>query len=235
MYWKSSFHGTFCALPPPTLPWATILVVGTRDLSLGCCLGRGLSLFTMDFMWSFQPPLQGTIDMSSWVDLTQPLFKILMHIVQIVKTIPEWKGTCQGQWTRLLGSTWPNHCSRSTGLFYKFTCPLCESWKPYITECVGQQAIEPISQPITKLLVPHLTRICPNSSHAPNWVEWPISSLFHNTENLTRSTIYEGRLFACFALFVLMRSTKPRCFRLCSWSLWKLLRRMGALAWFHGI
>jgi len=130
MYWKSSFHGTFCALPPPTLPWATILVVGTRDLSLGCCLGRGLSLFTMDFMWSFQPPLQGTIDMSSWVDLTQPLFKILMHIVQIVKTIPEWKGTCQGQWTRLLGSTWPNHCSRSTGLFYKFTCPLCESWKP---------------------------------------------------------------------------------------------------------
>jgi hypothetical protein len=55
---------------PPTLPWATILVVGTRDLSLGCCLGRGLSLFTMDFMWYFQPPLQGTIDMFSWVYLT---------------------------------------------------------------------------------------------------------------------------------------------------------------------
>jgi hypothetical protein len=75
--------------PLPTLPWATILVVGSRDLSLGCFLGRGLSLFTMDFMWCFQPPLQGTIDMSSWVYLTQPLFKILMHIVQIVKTIPE--------------------------------------------------------------------------------------------------------------------------------------------------
>jgi hypothetical protein len=109
---------------PPTLPWATILGVGTRDLSLGCCLGRGLSLFTMDFMWSFQPPLQGTIDMSSWVYLTQPLFKILMRIVQIVKTIPEWKGTCLGQWTSLLGSTWPNHCSISTGLFYKIHMPI---------------------------------------------------------------------------------------------------------------
>jgi hypothetical protein len=32
-----------------------------------------------------------------------------------------------------------------------------------------------------------------------------------------------------------MRSTKSRCFRSCSWSLWKLLRRRGALAWFHGI
>ncbi len=50
----------------------------------------------------------------------------------------------------------------------------------YVTECVGQQAIEPFSLPITKLLAPHLSRLCTNSSHAPYWVEWPISSLFHN-------------------------------------------------------
>jgi hypothetical protein len=39
-----------------------------------------------------------------------------------------------------------------------------------------------------------------------------------------RSTsIYEGRLFVCFVLFVLMKSTQPGCFRLRSWSLWKAL------------
>jgi hypothetical protein len=44
----------------------------------------------------------------------------------------------------------------------------------------------------------------------------------------------EGSLF-CFVSFVLMRSTKLGCFRPCSWSLWKLLRRRGASAWFHGV
>jgi hypothetical protein len=35
-----------------------------------------------------------------------------------------------------------------------------------------------------------------------------------------------------FDLFVLMRSTESGCFRLCSWSLWKALKR-GASALFH--
>ncbi len=34
-------------------------------------------------------------------------------------------------------------------------------------------------------------------------------------------------LFVCFVLSVLMRSTAPGCFRLCSWSLWKALEEEG--------
>ncbi len=35
----------------------------------------------------------------------------------------------------------------------------------------------------------------------------------------------------CFVLFVLMRSTKPGCFRLCSWCLWKALEEEGCMGW----
>jgi hypothetical protein len=38
----------------------------------------------------------------------------------------------------------------------------------------------------------------------------------------------------CFC-FVLMRSTKPGCFRSRSWFLWKALEEEGAWAWFHGV
>jgi hypothetical protein len=54
-------------------------------------------------------------------------------------------------------------------------------------------------------------------------------------------SVLEGRLFVCFALFVLMRSTGPGCFRLCSCCLWKALSeeglsmRRGAWAWFRGV
>jgi hypothetical protein len=48
----------------------------------------------------------------------------------------------------------------------------------------------------------------------------------------------EGCLFVClfcFVLFVLMRSTEPGCFRLCSWSLWKALEEeegcIGLVSW----
>ncbi len=41
----------------------------------------------------------------------------------------------------------------------------------------------------------------------------------------------EGSLFC----FVLMRSTKPGCFRSHSWFLWKALEEEGAWAWFHGV
>jgi hypothetical protein len=37
--------------------------------------------------------------------------------------------------------------------------------------------------------------------------------------------------FVCFVLFVLMRSTKPGCFRLCSWCLWKALEEEGCMGW----
>jgi hypothetical protein len=66
----------------------------------------------------------------------------------------------KAQWTGLLGSTWPNHCPKSTytfcwkstcpfccksTAFCKSTCPLCKSWKPlhygtcqvYISHCVN--------------------------------------------------------------------------------------------------
>jgi hypothetical protein len=48
-------------------------------------------------------------------------------------------------------------------------------------------------------------------------------------------SIYEGKLFVCFVLFVLMRSTKLGCFRSFLGLSGKLLRRRGASAWFHGI
>jgi hypothetical protein len=35
--------------------------------------------------------------------------------------------------------------------------------------------------------------------------------------------------------FVIMISTKPRCFKSCSWCLWKALTRRGAWVWFHNI
>jgi hypothetical protein len=42
----------------------------------------------------------------------------------------------------------------------------------------------------------------------------------------------EGSLFC----FVVMKSIKPGCFRLCSWSLWKALKEgRGALAWLHDV
>ncbi len=44
--------------------------------------------------------------------------------------------------------------------------------------------------------------------------------------------IYLWRKVVCF---VVMRSTKPLCFRLCSWCLWKLLMGSGAWAWFHNV
>jgi hypothetical protein len=43
-------------------------------------------------------------------------------------------------------------------------------------------------------------------------------------------TIYEARLFVCFVLFVLMRSTESGCFRVHSWSLfWKALDAKGCM------
>jgi hypothetical protein len=39
----------------------------------------------------------------------------------------------------------------------------------------------------------------------------------------------EGCLFVCLFCFVLMRITKPRCFRLCSWSHWKALEEEGRM------
>jgi len=48
------------------------------------------------------------------------------------------------------------------------------------------------------------------------------------------SIMKEGCLFF-IVLFVPMRSTKPGCFRLHSWSLWKALEERGAWAWFHGV
>jgi hypothetical protein len=46
-------------------------------------------------------------------------------------------------------------------------------------------------------------------------------------------SVKEGSLF-CFAV---MRSTKPGCFRLCSWCLWKAVdeEEKGAWAWLHGV
>jgi hypothetical protein len=46
---------------------------------------------------------------------------------------------------------------------------------------------------------------------------------------------YYKHLWRKEVCFVVMRSTKPGCFRLCSWCLWKLLMRRGALAWFHNV
>jgi hypothetical protein len=43
------------------------------------------------------------------------------------------------------------------------------------------------------------------------------------------TSIYEGRLFVCFVLFVLMRSIQPGCFRLGPWSLWKALDEEGCI------
>jgi len=41
----------------------------------------------------------------------------------------------------------------------------------------------------------------------------------------------EGSLF----WFVVMKSTKPGCFRSCSWCCWKVLDERGAWAWLHGV
>jgi hypothetical protein len=41
----------------------------------------------------------------------------------------------------------------------------------------------------------------------------------------------ESNLFC----FVVMRSTKPGCFRTCSWCLSKVSTRRGAWAWFHDV
>ncbi len=41
----------------------------------------------------------------------------------------------------------------------------------------------------------------------------------------------EGSLF----WFVVMRSTELKCFRLCSWCLWKALNERGAWGWFHDV
>jgi hypothetical protein len=50
----------------------------------------------------------------------------------------------------------------------------------------------------------------------------------------------EGRQFVYFVLFVLMRSIELGCFKLCFWSLWKVLfgklsRRRGASTWFSSV
>jgi hypothetical protein len=42
-------------------------------------------------------------------------------------------------------------------------------------------------------------------------------------------SIYETRLFVCFLLFVVMRSTKLGCFRSRSWTLWKALENEGCM------
>jgi hypothetical protein len=41
-------------------------------------------------------------------------------------------------------------------------------------------------------------------------------------------SIYEGRQFVLFCI-VVMRSTEPRCFRSCSWCLWKALDKEGCM------
>jgi hypothetical protein len=46
---------------------------------------------------------------------------------------------------------------------------------------------------------------------------------------LCLQSIYEGRLFVCFVLFVLMRSSEQGCFRSRSWSLWKALKEEGCI------
>jgi hypothetical protein len=95
----------------------------------------------------------------------------------------------KAQWTHLLGSTWPNHCLKST-------CPLCKSWKPlgygmcwvhtYIYHCAHFAAY------LKKNWLVCPTRLHPNSSHAPHgaWlflpnmdhVPWPIPNTFHNMQ-----------------------------------------------------
>ncbi len=49
------------------------------------------------------------------------------------------------------------------------------------------------------------------------------------TATSSGTSIYEGRQFVCFVLFVPMRSTEPGCFRLPSWSLWKALEEEGCI------
>jgi hypothetical protein len=78
----------------------------------------------------------------------------------------------KAQWTHLLGSTWPNHCLKST-------CPLCKSWKPlgygmcwvhtYIYHCAHFAAY------LKKNWLVCPTRLHPNSSHAPHgaWLFLP--------------------------------------------------------------
>jgi hypothetical protein len=46
------------------------------------------------------------------------------------------------------------------------------------------------------------------------------------------SIIYLWRKVVCF---VVMRSTEPGCFRLCSWCLWRLSTGRCAWAWFHDV
>jgi len=42
-------------------------------------------------------------------------------------------------------------------------------------------------------------------------------------------SIYETRLFVCFLLFIVMRSTKLGSFRSHSWTLWKALENKGSM------
>jgi hypothetical protein len=42
-------------------------------------------------------------------------------------------------------------------------------------------------------------------------------------------SVSKGRLFVCFVWIVLMRSTEPGRFRLCSWCLWKALNEEGCM------
>jgi hypothetical protein len=52
------------------------------------------------------------------------------------------------------------------------------------------------------------------------------NSINVNKLNKTFNTIYEGNLFV---LFVLMRSIKLGCFKLCSWPRWKALEEKGCI------
>ncbi len=54
---------------------------------------------------------------------------------------------------------------------------------------------------------------------------------YRKEKNGEHLSMKEGSLFC----FVLMRSTKPGCFRSRSWFLWKALEEEGAWAWFHGV
>jgi hypothetical protein len=57
----------------------------------------------------------------------------------------------------------------------------------------------------------------------------------HTSLHQYTTSIYEARLFVCFVLFVLMRSTEQGGFRQRSWSLWKALDEEGCMGLVHDV
>jgi hypothetical protein len=59
-----------------------------------------------------------------------------------------------------------------------------------------------------------------NSQVLEGKISWGRGNTWANCTGHTSLSMKQGSLFC----FVLMRCTKPRCFRSCSWSLWKALQ-----------